>query len=151
VSPFDDPMDHNAPFDFFDLGQPANQGHPEQMAHPEVEQLDAQNWGQWLAGDAHAAPAAQVAHMQNMLQNNVLDLNIAAEVDNLNHMELDLNEAPEIELDLLDQEDNNLELDEEEQTSVVLSDENQAPLPSETLVHGNMIAAHDLNDQNFEA
>jgi hypothetical protein len=79
--------------------------------------------------------------MQNMLQNNVLDLNIADEVDNMNPMELELNEAPEIEHYQLDQEDNNLELDEEELMSVVLSDENQAPLPSETSVHGNMIAA----------
>jgi hypothetical protein len=143
VAPFDDPMDHNPPFDFFGLGQPANQGqfHQEQMAYPDVDQLDAQNWGQWLAGDAHAAPVAQVDHMQNMLQNNVLDLNIADEVDNMNPMELELNEAPEIEHYQLDHEDNNLELDEEELMSVVLSDENQAPLPSETSVHGNMIAA----------
>lgn len=51
------------------------------MAHPEVEQPEAQNWGQWLAGDAHAAPAAQVANMQDMLNNNALDMNVPVEDD----------------------------------------------------------------------
>jgi hypothetical protein len=82
-APLDDRMEHNPPFDFFGLGQPANQGqfHQEQMAHPEVEQPEAQNWGQWLAGDAHAAPAAQVANMQDMLNNNALDMNVPVEDD----------------------------------------------------------------------
>jgi hypothetical protein len=44
--------------------------------------------GQWLAGDAHVAPAAQLDDVRNV---NAPDLNIPAEDDNINLVGMDLN------------------------------------------------------------
>jgi hypothetical protein len=99
-APMDDPFDHNPPFDFFGLGQPANQNqfHHGQIAQPEIDHPNDNDWDQWLASGANAAPAAQL----NAIQNNInFDLNEQEDdnegVDN-NLMELDLNEIPELYL-----------------------------------------------------
>jgi hypothetical protein len=49
----DDPFDHNLPFDFFGLGQPANQNqfHLDHIAQPDEDHPNEEGSGRWRSGE----------------------------------------------------------------------------------------------------
>jgi hypothetical protein len=103
--PMKTPLPIEPPFDFFGLGQAEGPAPFQQQPEQELDNQPANNdWGQWLADGANAAPAAAV------VQEGIPDLNGHVQNDLPEQMNLDLNEVPEQDQDNFDEEIDNDQL-----------------------------------------
>jgi hypothetical protein len=140
LAPLDDPLANDPPFDFFGLGQPMNQNRPDLVMGDNVvnERPDNIGWGQWLAGVANVAPAANaILALEANANPQMHGLIVLVDEAAPQPMELDLNVAPEVELEHLDFPTEEEEVMSVENIVIALTGTPNYDQSSENSVQGN--------------